>query len=553
MSAHDTAVTLLGRLHGHGVRDVVLSPGSRSAPLAYAAYAADQTRDLRLHTRIDERTAGFLALGLTRSSHRPVAVVMTSGTAVGNLLPAVMEAAHSGYPLIVLSADRPARLRGTGANQTTLQPGIFAAFAPGYDLPPDPDDDALTTAVAAAAHRNGPTHLNVQFEGDLTPGTGPWWLTPPAGPTAPPREPGAVGIRLDQGKRTVVVAGDDAGPAARVLAESAGWPLLAEPTSGSRVGANAVRTYRLLLDTYLRSMIERVVVVGHPTLSRPVIALISDPDVEVLSVRGRAGVATDPAGVATQLDAVPGADPPTGAGAQSAWLDAWRAADAIVSRAVDELVTEWAVERLHPYEVAREVARAVGPDSTLVCGSSNPVRDLDLMSVPYPPHQRRLVIGNRGLAGIDGTLSTAIGAALGRRRPHRQIAYVGDLTFLHDLTALVMGPDEPRPDLSIVVLNDGGGAIFASLEHGAPQRAAAYERVFGTAHHVDLGALCAATGTTHARVTSVSELRARLARHPQGVEVLEVTVSRATRRAEADELARVARRIDQSQGPRGAR
>jgi 2-succinyl-5-enolpyruvyl-6-hydroxy-3-cyclohexene-1-carboxylate synthase len=250
----ERAQRLLAALVSGGAREVVLCPGSRSAGLAVALYAADAAGDLRLHVRVDERSAGFLALGLAAGSRAPVAVVTTSGTAVGNLLPAVMEAAHSGRRLVVLTADRPASMRGTGANQTTQQDGIFGVFAPCFDLAADAGAADLAAAAEVATRRRGPTQLNVQLEEPLLPDTHPWWpaTTRPAAAEPEPRQWDTGGRRpgvelLRRGPRTVVVAGDDSGSAARVLAERAGWPLLAEPTSGARVGANAVRTYRLLL------------------------------------------------------------------------------------------------------------------------------------------------------------------------------------------------------------------------------------------------------------------------------------------------------------------
>ncbi|HEX2705552.1 MAG TPA: thiamine pyrophosphate-binding protein, partial [Candidatus Lustribacter sp.] len=260
MDPCELALAVLRALHTGGVRDVVLSPGSRSAPFALALYGAHVAADLRLHVRLDERSAGFTALGLSIGSHRPVAVVTTSGTAVGNLLPAVMEAHHSGRPLIVVSADRPDRLRGTGANQTTEQAGIFGGFAPCEDLRQGTDPAVVAQAALAACARTGPTQLNIQLDGLLVPTGAPWW--PGADPqvegaiAAPGRRRPTVTTVLGSGPRTVVVAGDDAGPAARLLAEKAQWPLLAEPTSGARAGPAAIRTYRLLLGTHLRAQIE---------------------------------------------------------------------------------------------------------------------------------------------------------------------------------------------------------------------------------------------------------------------------------------------------------
>ena len=540
MSPRPTAPVLaraiLQRLYAAGLRDVVLAPGSRSAPLALAAFGAHTRGDLRLHVRVDERSAGFLALGLVTGSRRPVAVITTSGTAVGNLLPAVMEAHHTGRQLLVVSADRPERLRGTGANQTTLQAGLFGTFAPCHDLPPNASSEHVEAAVAAALAQGGPVQLNVQFDGDLLPSDpdpDTWWSKPVAtdpfagqSHSGPSAVPGAAGELLRPGPRTVVVAGDDAGPAARLLAEAGNWPLLAEPTSGARVGRQAIRTYRPLLSTALRDDIDRVVVVGHPTLSRPVASLIGDPSLEVIAVRGRDGLATDPGRVARHVDVVPvvaGADPPD-------WFERWAAAD---SRLAERIDAEVVGTGLPPLRVAAIVADAVGPDTSLVVGSSQPVRDLDLMGAPWPPHEHRFVVGNRGLAGIDGMVSTAIGVALGRPRASRTVAFMGDLTFLHDTNGLLIGPVEARPSLTIVVLSDDGGAIFSTLEQGDRRYAAAFERVFGTPHGTDLAALCQAHHTAYERVTDADRLRTALADRAPGIRVLEVPVRRDQRRAEA--------------------
>ncbi len=349
---------------------------------------------------------------------------------------------------------------------------------------------------------------------------------------------------LRRGKRTVVVAGDDAGSAARVLAERAGWPLLAEPTSGARVGANAIRTYRLLLGGPLADEVERVVVLGHPTLSRPVTRLISSQDVEVLAAPGPGGVVTDPGRVARHLGDLPTVDDTGPTADDTAWLEEWRTADRDLSARLDRLVDD--LPELDALHVAREVAESVGPYATLVAGSSNPVRDLDLMTTPYPPHEHRFVVGNRGLAGIDGTVSTAVGVALGRRDASRTLALLGDVTFLHDANGLVIGPDEPRPDLTLVVVNDDGGSIFATLEQGADPYAAAFERVFGTPHGVDLEALCRASGTAYTRVDSVAGLRSSTGRRTTGYASGRGPVDRSRRRATAAAITALAAAQGQS-------
>ncbi|MCL2613574.1 MAG: 2-succinyl-5-enolpyruvyl-6-hydroxy-3-cyclohexene-1-carboxylic-acid synthase [Nocardioidaceae bacterium] len=530
-AAVDLAESVLERLLAAGVTDVVLAPGSRNAPLAYAAWRADRLGRLRLHTRIDERTAGFLALGLTRMGAR-AAVVCTSGTAVANLHPAALEAAHSGVPLVLLTADRPARLRGTGANQTTDQVGIFGRLVDTHDVASI--DDIPPDLVGPT-----PLHLNVQLDAPLVPAELPARLTvgqlgrencglddePSSSRSQFHRPAGETVTRLAPGPRTIVIAGDDAGPAARRLAEAAGWPLVAEPSSGSRTGANALRTGRLLLTTPLAERVQRVVVLGRPNLSRPVGRVIERGDVETYVVPAAGVWPMSPAGATVATAPTWSADGPD----DPAWLDEWREADRELGRRIDRYLAEQPA--LTPYDVAGAVARALPPGGLLVVGASNPIRDLDLMHRPTPVGERRMVVANRGLAGIDGTVSSAIGAALGRPHSTRALALMGDLTFLHDANGLLIGPDEPRPDLTIVVPNDDGGSIFATLEQGAEPLATAFERLFGTPHGTDLASLCAAHRVPHLRVTSRPELDHALAAPNGGIEVVEVVVGRHDRRA----------------------
>ncbi len=519
MSSTQLARSVVAALVEAGVTEIVIAPGSRNAPLSFAAYDAAAAGLVRLHTRIDERTAGFLALGLSKN-HRRAAVMCTSGTGVANLHPAVLEAAHAGVDLVVVTADRPARLRGTSANQTTDQVGIFGPLVATQDATGEYD-------LLAA----GPVHLNVPIDEPLVP-EDRW--SPDVTPGVPvERARPAVHVTIPTGPRTVVVAGDDAGPPARMLAEGANWPLLAEPSSGSRTGDNAIRTYRLLLGSDLGERIERVVVCGHPTLSRPVSRLLARPDVHVVDTPAFGAWTERPFPVDERLVVVPAAEPD-----DPAWLDEWRAADREVSRRLDALLA--AEPELTPQEVAGAVARHLPDGGLLVVGASSPIRDLDLMVPRYDVGRRRKVLANRGLSGIDGTISTAIGAALARPASARALALMGDVTFLHDANGLVIGPDEPVPDLTIVVVNDDGGSIFAMLEQGASEYAEQYDRLFGTPHGVDLASLCAATQTPHLRVTSLPELEQALASPNGGIEVVEAVVRRDNRR-DLDERIRALR------------
>ncbi len=552
------ATALVDELARGGVRHAVLAPGSRSAPLAFALHEAAAGGRLTLHTRVDERSAAFLALGLARTSRTAVPVVTTSGTAVANLHPAVLEAAHTGQPLLLLTADRPASLRGTQANQTTDQVKIFGeAVRLAADVPaghPGADEAPQVAAWRALAARAlgaasgttggapGPVQLNLQLAEPLVPGVPDGWTTPVGGradgrpwtETPQPARPEPRALRND--RRTVVVAGDDAGPPARILAEQAGWPLLAEPTSGSRTGENAIRTYRLLLaDEELTAGIERVVVYGRPTLSRPVSRLLARDDVEVVAVANRTGWSDAGHRASTVLPAAQAGPAvtdeawvPEGSVTDGAWLHEWKRRDAEVSAALDALLQ--AEQALAPHHVAAAVAAALPPRGLLFVGASNPVRDLDLVVPRYRVGDRRLVIGNRGLAGIDGSVSTAVGAALGRSSTSRAFALLGDVTFLHDTNGLLLGPDEQRPDLTVVVVNDDGGSIFASLEQGGPDYATSYDKLFGTPHGVDLASLCAATRTPHWQVRSREELAHALASPNGGLEVVEAVVRRDNRR-----------------------
>jgi 2-succinyl-5-enolpyruvyl-6-hydroxy-3-cyclohexene-1-carboxylate synthase len=312
-----------------------------------------------------------------------------------------------------------------------------------------------------------------------------------------------------------VVAGDGASQAARLAAEGGGWPLFAEPSSRARTGPAVISAYRLLLAaTSLGEEIERVLVFGHPTLSRPISKLLARPEVEVIVV-APTGLWSDAGrqanSVVTGLEVI-GTD-------QTDWLTRWQQADQLARPAIDKVLADG----LTGPAIAAILGEAVGADGMLVVASSNPVRDLDL--APVVPIR---TVANRGLAGIDGTLSTAVGAALANAGA--TYALVGDLAFLHDANGLVIGPQEPRPDLRIVVVNDNGGGIFSTLEQGDSSHADYFDRVFGTPHNTNLAALCAATHTPHVLVETPDALRTALHRTVAGIDVIEARVDRTTHR-----------------------
>ncbi len=544
------ATVIVDELGRGGVRDVVLSPGSRSAPLALALHRADAEGVLRLHVRVDERGAGFLALGLARGTACPVPVVCTSGTAVANLHPSVLEAHHDGVPVVVLSADRPPELRGVGANQTTHQPGLFgSAVRVSVDIPAAEERPGavahwrstvarvLLAARGAGSGEPGPVHLNVGFREPLLPdgGGADWleplggrketaaWTTGQAGSPAQAARPDR-GSRLDRGIATLVVAGHGAGQQAARLAEEGDWPLLAEPTSGAWGSPQSVPagTWLLESESFLAEhRPERVVVLGRPTLARSVTALLAVEDVEVVVVPGAGRQWPDPTRTAARLASAP---VPRGR-PRRGWAAEWRSSGAEAWLAVRDTIDAmpWPVEP----GVARDLVAALPPGSTCFLGASQPVRDVMLAAAPRPGLH---LFGNRGLSGIDGSVSTATGLALASGDP--SYALLGDLAFLHDATGLVLGPAEPRPDLTVVVLNNNGGGIFGLLEQGSPAYADAFERVFGTPVDVDLAELCRAAGVRHDLIASAQALRdaVSVGRPGGGLRVLEVRTDRSQAR-----------------------
>jgi 2-succinyl-5-enolpyruvyl-6-hydroxy-3-cyclohexene-1-carboxylate synthase len=514
------ARVLVDELVRGGVTDAVVAPGSRSAPVALALADAERDGRLTLHVRIDERTAAFLALGLAKASGRPVPVLTTSGTATAHLHAAVLEADAAGVPLLALTADRPPELRDTGANQTIAQPGLYGGAvraAVDVGVPEAGREEAqnrywrslvakaLLVACGALSGDPGPVHLDLPFREPLLPEdadvrtTGPWAGRPGGAPWTTGSVPAAARPADTGPARTLVVVGDAPpalGRAAVELAAAQGWPVVAEPSSGAwRV---SVRAGALLLGVpgwLAEQRPERVLVVGRPTLSRPVSALLADPAirVETVSVAPRwpdAGRST------TRVGALPA----PGAPADPAWRAAWCAAAERVGAAIDGVLD--ALPGLAAGSLARDLVAALPDGALLVLGSSTPVRDVDRLAAP---RAGLTVLANRGVAGIDGTVSTAVGAA--RVHGGRAFALLGDLTFLHDLQGLLVGEGEPRPDLTLVVPDNDGGGIFAQLEPGQPRYEAGYRRVFGTPHGRDLVAVAESLGWPAERVSSSAGLR----------------------------------------------
>ena len=545
MQAMEVAQAVAGVVAKH-CTDVVMSPGSRNSPLAYALLAR---RDITVHMRIDERSAAFTALGLARVQRRHVAVVMTSGTAVANAYPALIEAHMSHTPLAVVSADRPERLVGTGASQTIWQQGIFAGYA---------DTQQVTTVEEAEAvsFDAGQVHVNVALDAPLVPEALPEPVESPrrvgpgalAGVDALARSgadgEGAGAVDIDLTRDTLVIAGDEAWDVPGLEHV----PTIAEPTAPTpfhQVHPLAARFFaqsRVAIshdggDFAASTKPDQVVVVGHPTLHRDVMALLADPDIEVIGISRTETFTGQPDKRGSRVNA-------TGQPTDS-WIKICEAAgevgaDTVRGALADE---EFGFTGLH---VAAAVCDTLAVGDTVVLGSSNPVRDASFVGMPFDGVD---TYSARGAAGIDGTVSQAVGVALAAQalrpdeiRAPRTVALMGDLTFLHDINGLLIGPDEPRPgNLTIVVANDDGGGIFETLEPGSEPVRDVFERVFGTPHGVVVEKQALAYGANYRRAETLAELNEvllELEAQPDGITVVEAVTTRETRRALAQRLAK---------------
>lgn len=531
-----------------GVTEVVIAPGSRSAPLVYALAPLAEAGVIRTHVRIDERDAGFLALGLARglqvraasdraASDRAgsdgagaVALVTTSGSAVANLHPAVLEASYGHLPLIAITADRPARLRGTGANQTIDdQSHVLSDVRARFDVPAGSADanhliaEAVARSVGPAGGMigagPGPVQFNVQFDVPLVPSVDELstWKAAAADIAAasagnradmsanPGADPGTVSSGRDLSRpgmsrdpiritsATVVVAGDAGGRSAdslRALAEEHSLPVLSEPSSPLTLSGRDLTTFvpahaRVLAERAdLRSAIRTVLVHGKPTLTRPVAALLADKNVLV----HRLPDDVDAVDLAVSVDA------DRNSAEQTAWCEEWTAAGR-------EIVAVGRLTRGSADCGTESVARSITmhlADSpiNLFAASSNTIRYLSEATDVHA-----YIHASRGLAGIDGLVSTATGLSLAL--DEQVVLVIGDVAMLHDAGGLLTPSAEDEGDVVIVVLNDDGGAIFSGLEHSQDHLAGYLERYFTVPHGRNFGGLAAAYGWEYARVETL--------------------------------------------------
>ena len=556
---YDVVAEFAAGLVEGGVTDVVISPGSRSTPLSITLHAQP---GLTTWIQIDERAAGFFALGQARATGRPSVLVCTSGTAAANYLPAVVEANHAGVPLIVCTADRPPELRGWGAGQTIDQVGIFTSNPRwAVDLPvagewsPAMARIAARRAVDAAVGLDpGPVHLNWPFREPLEPVADIPVVaaTPRPAPAVVPT--GAACSAIVPGRRGVVIVGPDADPdparrreivdAALALGAAAGWPVIGEPIAGIRrvegVPADVVRVahadHLLKIDEVAAALGPEVVVRvgGSPTTKpvrrwlerhRPAVVLLdparrwNDASFTVAHHIG-ADVAATLARFATDASSA-GTATGTATGTE-AWANRWRvleqkAADVVAARVSDGGLLSAAVTRLLTGTV---------PDGTLVMTSNSmPVRDLDA----FVPLDGPLVefVGNRGASGIDGITSTAMGIA--SRHDGPVVLYTGDLALLHDLGAL-FGAARAGLRLTVVCVDNDGGGIFSMLPIAERGADVDFETLFRTPHGLDLAGFSGIGGVTVHTVATADAFREQLtvsvATTTPGIDVLLVPVDR---------------------------
>ena len=499
-----------------GITDVVISPGSRNAPLSLAFFEASQEGLIKIHVRIDERTAAFFALGIIKSTGRPVAVVCTSGTAVANYHPAVLEASHTNAPLMVLTADRPAMLRKTGANQTTEQARIFGKAVRYFA---DIDGPVYPMELPLDSLRTGPIHLNLQFDEPLLSDDSSDWLSQiNVAPQefVPRTKPGT--LRL-VGARGVVVIGHDRGGLTvdeiTQFTKVLGWPVIAEdPLSFPDAIAHASI---FLTSPEIRSTLipQSVLVIGRTTLSRSINAFIKSSPITYVVDQRLATVDSD-----RQADRKFTELPDLQGVIQSdEWLAKWNK----VSERAQKLIGS--LDGWSEAVIARTIAATIPNDTALFVSSSRPIRDLEGFAHPRGGIH---TYANRGLAGIDGNISTALGVAYGHKAT---IALLGDLSFLHDLTGLV---NKEAINCRFIVINNDGGGIFSTL----PQRGVdGFETVFGTPHGLNPAAIAQAMGVDAKQITTLKELEAEIKAPISGVSVVVCDVP--DRESNADNLKKV--------------
>ncbi|CAB4878647.1 unannotated protein [freshwater metagenome] len=482
-----------------GITDVVISPGSRNAPLSFAFFAASQKGLIKLHTRIDERTAAFFALGLAKASNRAVPIVCTSGTAVANYHPAVLEAHHTNTPLLVLTADRPARLRKTGANQTTEQARIFGKSVRYFS---DISGAVFPMELPLYSLASGPVHLNVQFEEPLSADTDSTWLDEINVAPRNVKSTKAPSVLKVKSERGVLIVGHDRGgftvEEVNKFADQLGWPLLSEDPLSLK---NAIAHASLFLgSTAIAKELtpKTVIVIGRTTLSRSINTFIASADKQIVIDSRIATVDTDRYADKrfTQIPTLESNQ------SDSEWLEKWQKFSVRTAKELEK-ISQWSEPVL-----ARTIAATIKTGTTLFVSSSRPIRDIEAFADARSDIE---TFANRGLAGIDGNISTAIGIATARKAT---VALLGDLSFLHDLTGLIHAE---KPNLLILVIDNNGGGIFSTLTHRGSD---GFESIFGTPHDLDLSAVANALKIKTSTVNTVDQLTKELFQPIDGLRIV---------------------------------
>jgi 2-succinyl-5-enolpyruvyl-6-hydroxy-3-cyclohexene-1-carboxylate synthase len=491
------ARVLVRQLIEAGITDAVISPGSRNAPLSLAMYAAAEKGLLKLHIRIDERSAAYFALGLAKASGRPIPIVCTSGTAVANYHPAVLEAHHSNVPLLVLTADRPAILRRTGANQTTEQARIFGGAVRYFA---DVSGGVFPLELPLDSLHRGPVHLNLQFEEPLLPDEDNTWLHEiKVAPKAKPAGKSAGTLKVNTARGALVIGHDRGGLTVAEVSQIAtdlAWPVIAEdPLSFPEAISHAAL---FLTSPAIRKNLapESVIVIGRTTLSRPINALIASARTQIVIDPRMATVDTYRVADQRFIAAPKVVSKPS----DEQWHEQWQKLSQRTSKLVAD-ISNWSESSL-ARELANQLAGAV------FIASSRPIRDLESFASARNGVE---TFANRGLAGIDGNISTALGIATARQSA---TAIIGDLAFLHDLTGLV---GNTSANLRIIAINNDGGGIFSTLPQAG---VAGFETVFGTPHGLDLEKIAAGLGISAKTISSFADLKSELAKPISGVSVL---------------------------------
>jgi 2-succinyl-5-enolpyruvyl-6-hydroxy-3-cyclohexene-1-carboxylate synthase len=525
------AATLFDEWIARGLRDVVLAPGSRSTPLAIAAAARS---DLQLHVRLDERSAGFFALGRALVSSRPVAMVTTSGTAAAELHACVAEADLAFVPLLVVTADRPPELHGVGAPQTIEQAHLYGDMVRRFDDVFDLSFDEMSRwrgqagglwdAAVGDVTSPGPVHLNVGFVEPLL-----------AEPRAlPPRSEAPTRVRraddgndlatLDlAGVSTLCVVGRGADSEMIEAGKALGWVVLGDATA-----QDTLAHFDALLrsDEFARrARPDLIVRLGGLPASKVLGERLREWGARTIALTG-AGFVADPDRLISDVYAGAPNVEITSLRANDDYAQIWHEASDVVERWLEEVDVQ-EVELTEPLVARTVVAASNDADVPLVVGSSMPVRDVEW----WAPPRRARVIANRGVNGIDGVVSTALGVAAGSRA----IALVGDLTMLHDVSALVDGLGAAGGTCVLVVADNQGGGIFSFLPQATSLDVDRFELLFGTPRRHELDVVAEAFGHEATTVTSVEELRRAIDKGLAGAG-LQVVVARVPSRTENVEI-----------------